>query len=77
MRGLPFVTCTDDPDIPEGFPGKYTVGLTDEAVSIHDLIHFVKEQNTNTTEYMHEYACQQLTWDHKIEKFIRYEFPNK
>ncbi len=77
MRGLPFITCTDDPDMPAGFPGKFTVGASDEPVNMNSIIRFIEEQNSKITAHMHEYACLHLTWDRKIETFIRHEFPDK
>lgn len=73
MRGLPFITCADDPDLPKDFMGKLNVGLNDDAVNIEKVLDFLLNLPSDISYRMHNYALSNLTWERKIDRFLQNE----
>lgn len=73
-RGIPYISCVYDRDIPENFPYCLKVASDDSLINMDDVIQFVEQvyQKPDFALKMREFAQHKLDWSVKLEPVIKF-----
>lgn len=73
-KGIPFICSSPDNDFPSSFPYRLQVSRGEAHLDINEIVDFVLRcrRSINHPIEMHEYSCNNLDWNKKINRLIKF-----
>tara|TARA_B110000483_G_scaffold237717_1_gene313008 strand:+ start:7756 stop:8874 length:1119 start_codon:yes stop_codon:yes gene_type:complete len=76
VRGIPFISSTDDSDFEEKFPFRFQIEPTESPIDVALVLNYYKVLHKKySNEYQNElisFAAEKLSWEYKLKKVSNY-----